>query len=75
VKWGSKDPHFNYKQLFFNKERFMLYWAVIFLVIALISGALGLTNVAVISGEISKVLFIIFVILFVIALLFGLAII
>lgn len=49
----------------------MLKWALIFLVIALISGALGLSNVAIISAEISKVLFILFLVLFIIALVLS----
>ena len=47
----------------------MLKWAIIFLVISLIAGALGFTGVARGAATISKVLFVIFLILFVIFLI------
>jgi len=50
------------------KEKYMLYWALVFLVIALIAGLLGLGGVAIISAEIAKILFIIFLVLAVISL-------
>jgi uncharacterized membrane protein YtjA (UPF0391 family) len=53
------------------KEYYMLTWALIFLIIALISGALGFTNVAGVSAQIAKILFIIFIVLFLIALIAG----
>lgn len=49
----------------------MLKWALIFLVIALIAGILGLPGVASLSIEISRILFFIFVSLFIIVLIFG----
>ncbi|HKH35432.1 MAG TPA: DUF1328 domain-containing protein [Beijerinckiaceae bacterium] len=56
----------------------MLKWALIFLVISLIAGALGFTGVAAGSARIAKILFgiflAIFVVLLVIALLIGEAI-
>ena len=56
----------------------MLKWAIIFAVIALIAGALGFTGVAAGSARIAKILFgiflAIFVVLLVIALLIGEAI-
>lgn len=48
----------------------MLSWALLFLVIALIAGALGLFNVAAISSQVAWTLFVIFLILFVISLVF-----
>jgi uncharacterized membrane protein YtjA (UPF0391 family) len=49
----------------------MLRWAVIFLVIALVAGLLGLANVQWISGQIAWILFVVFLILFVVSLVFG----
>ena len=49
----------------------MLRWALIFLVVALIAGALGFFNVSAISGQIAWVLFVIFIILFLVSLLTG----
>jgi uncharacterized membrane protein YtjA (UPF0391 family) len=45
----------------------MLQWALTFLVLALIAGVLGFGGVAVISVEIARALFLIFLILFIIA--------
>ena len=49
----------------------MLQMALLFLVIALIAGALGLGGVAWLSSEIAWILFVVFLILFVVALVFG----
>jgi uncharacterized membrane protein YtjA (UPF0391 family) len=49
----------------------MLNLAILFLVIALIAGALGLFHAAFIASEIAWTLFVIFVILFVVSLVFG----
>jgi uncharacterized membrane protein YtjA (UPF0391 family) len=49
----------------------MLYWAVVFLVVAIIAGIFGFTGLAGTSIWIAKVLFFVFIILFVISLLFG----
>ena len=49
----------------------MIGWAVVFLIVALIAGALGAFRVEMISANIAWTLFAIFLILFVISLLFG----
>ena len=48
----------------------MLKWAIIFLVISLIAGALGLTPIARGAATVSKVLFAIAIILFLLFVLF-----
>lgn len=50
----------------------MLSWTLIFLVVALIAGALGFTGVAGAAVGIARVLFTIFIILFLATLVFGL---
>lgn len=50
----------------------MLKWALIFLVLAVLAGALGFTGVAGASMGIAKTLAFLFLILFVISLLVGL---
>ena len=50
----------------------MLRWALMFLVIGLIAGILGFTNVAGASIEIAKVLFFIFLLIFLVLLVAGL---
>lgn len=49
----------------------MLYWALIFLIVALIAAALGFGGVAAGAGMIAKVLFFLFLVLFLIALVVG----
>jgi uncharacterized membrane protein YtjA (UPF0391 family) len=53
----------------------MLYLAFVFLVIAVIAGALGFRGVSAAAGTVAKLLFGIFLLLFVIFLLIGLGII
>ena len=50
----------------------MLNYAVIFLVIALVAGLFGFTAIAAGAVEIAKILFFIFIVLFVVSLVFGL---
>ena len=49
----------------------MLYYAVVFLVIALIAAIFGFTGVYVAAAGIAKILFFLFIILFLVSLLFG----
>ncbi|HEU4659740.1 MAG TPA: DUF1328 family protein [Pseudolabrys sp.] len=51
----------------------MLKWALIFLIIAIIAGIFGFSGVAQASATIAKVLFGIFLVLFVGAVIIGLA--
>jgi len=50
----------------------MLYWTLVFLVVALIAAAFGFTGIAQNSMGIARVLFAIFLILFVVSLIFQL---
>jgi uncharacterized membrane protein YtjA (UPF0391 family) len=49
----------------------MLYWTLIFLVIALVAGLFGFGGIATASAGIAKVLFAIFLVLFLVSLIFG----
>ena len=49
----------------------MLRWSILFLVIALLAGLFGFTEVAGTSYVIAKVLFFVFLVLFVISLIMG----
>ena len=50
----------------------MLYWAMVFLVIALIAGALGIGGgVQFISAQIAWILFVVFLVLFLVSLVAG----
>lgn len=49
----------------------MLRMALLFLILALVAGALGLFQVAAISTDIAWILFVVFLVLFVVSLIFG----
>jgi uncharacterized membrane protein YtjA (UPF0391 family) len=49
----------------------MLYYAVVFFVIALVAALFGFTGIAASAVEIAKILFYIFLVLFVVSLLVG----
>ena len=49
----------------------MLYWALVFLVVALLSGALGFGGVAGVAAGIAKILFLVFLVLFAASLVLG----
>ena len=54
------------------KEIVMLYYAAVFFVIALVAALFGFAGIAAGAAEIAKVLFFIFLVLFVISLVVGL---
>jgi uncharacterized membrane protein YtjA (UPF0391 family) len=54
-------------------EESMLYWALVFLIIALIAGFLGFGGVPFAAAGIAKILFFIFLVIFAIALVTGFA--
>ena len=45
----------------------MLYWALTFLVLALVAGVFGFGGVAAASIDIAKILFVVFLVLFIVA--------
>ena len=53
------------------REGSMLYYALIFLVIALLAGALGIWALAGVAATIAKILFFVFLVLFLIGLFSG----
>lgn len=53
------------------KEAGMLSWTVTFLVIAIIAAFFGFSGIAGTSMGIAKILFVIFLVLFIVSLLFG----
>jgi uncharacterized membrane protein YtjA (UPF0391 family) len=54
-----------------SKEIKMLYWALMFLVIALVAAVLGFGTLAGAAATIAKILFVLFLVLFVVSLLMG----
>jgi uncharacterized membrane protein YtjA (UPF0391 family) len=55
----------------FAEDGPMLYWSIVFLVIAIIAGALGFGMVGGMAYTAAKILFFIFLVLFVLSLLSG----
>jgi uncharacterized membrane protein YtjA (UPF0391 family) len=49
----------------------MLYWAAVFFIIALLAAVFGFTGISVAAAGIARVLFFIFIVLFIISLIFG----
>jgi uncharacterized membrane protein YtjA (UPF0391 family) len=49
----------------------MLYWAAVFLIIALVAGAFGFLGIAGTAASIAKILFFVFIVIFVVSLLTG----
>jgi uncharacterized membrane protein YtjA (UPF0391 family) len=49
----------------------MLRWALLFLIVAIIAAVFGFTGIALEAAWIAKVLFVVFLILFLISLVFG----
>jgi uncharacterized membrane protein YtjA (UPF0391 family) len=54
-----------------REELFMLRWALIFLVIALVAGVLGFGYLGATAALIAKILFVVFLVLFIISLING----
>ncbi len=49
----------------------MLYWTLVFLAVALVAGLFGFGGVASASAGIAKILFAVFIVLFLVSLAFG----
>lgn len=54
-----------------RREKFMLHYALVFLVIALIAAVLGFGGIAGVAAGVAKVLFLVFLVLFVVSLIGG----
>jgi uncharacterized membrane protein YtjA (UPF0391 family) len=49
----------------------MLYWTVVFLVVAMVAALFGFTGIYVAAAEIAKILFFVFIVLFLVSLVAG----
>lgn len=49
----------------------MLYWALVFFVVALVAGLLGFSGIYVAAAGIAKILFFVFLVLFLVSLVAG----
>lgn len=54
-----------------KKEEEMLTWSIVFLIVAIVAGLFGFRGVEGVSIQIAKVLFFIFVVLFIVSLILG----
>jgi uncharacterized membrane protein YtjA (UPF0391 family) len=55
-----------------SAEDAMLKWALIFFVISLVAGAFGFTGISAAAGGVARILFFIFVVIFLVFLVLGL---
>ena len=53
-------------------EAIMLWWAVVFFLIAVVAGIFGFGGIAEASADIAQILFFIFLVIFILSLIFGL---
>ncbi len=51
----------------------MLYWALVFLLVSLVAALFGFGAISAAAADIARILFFVFIVLFVISLIFGLA--
>jgi uncharacterized membrane protein YtjA (UPF0391 family) len=56
-----------------RKEIEMLYWALVFLLIAILAAVLGFTGISLLAAGVAKLLFFIFLVLFVVSLVAHIA--
>src|SRR5262245_7019277 len=54
-----------------SEDTLMLYWTVVFLIIALVAGVLGFTGIYAAAAGVAKILFFVFIVLFLISLISG----
>jgi uncharacterized membrane protein YtjA (UPF0391 family) len=52
-------------------EQAMLYWALVFFIVAIVAGAFGFFGIAAGAAGIAKILFFVFLVLFLVSLLTG----
>jgi uncharacterized membrane protein YtjA (UPF0391 family) len=71
VIYIATKPQILFAKHFLKEEITMLRWALIFLVVALIAGALGMFRTEVISSQIAWISFVVFLILAVVSLVTG----
>jgi uncharacterized membrane protein YtjA (UPF0391 family) len=68
--WNKRHPVTFFGDI--GRRHIMLYWALVFLVVAIIAGALGFGGIAGTSAGIAQILFFIFLAFLVISLIAGL---
>lgn len=61
--YAARDPSL--------QEIIMLYWAIVFFVIAIVAAVFGFGGIAAGAASIAKLIFLVFVVLFVLSLIFG----
>jgi uncharacterized membrane protein YtjA (UPF0391 family) len=54
-----------------SQEVHMLYYALVFFIVAIIAGVLGFGGIAGAATGIAKILFLLFIVLFLVSLIFG----
>jgi len=71
LRFGNRGGALAFSGRYRSGGRTMLYWTLIFLVVALVAGLFGFGGIASASAGIAKILFAIFLVLFLVSLIFG----
>jgi uncharacterized membrane protein YtjA (UPF0391 family) len=50
----------------------MLYWALVFLLVSLVAALFGFGGISMAAADIARILFFVFIVLFILSLIFGL---
>jgi uncharacterized membrane protein YtjA (UPF0391 family) len=74
LRFGNRGGALAFSGRYRSGGRTMLYWTLIFLVVALVAGLFGFGGIASASAGIAKILFAIFLVLFLGAVFIGLAV-
>jgi len=53
------------------RRKAMLRWAIVFLILALVAGLLGMYRTEIIASQVAWILFVVFIVLFLVSLVFG----
>jgi uncharacterized membrane protein YtjA (UPF0391 family) len=61
----------NSSRIFLRGRQIMLYWALMFFIVAIVAGVFGFGSIAVGAAGIAKILFFVFLVLFLVSLVMG----
>jgi uncharacterized membrane protein YtjA (UPF0391 family) len=70
--WLEEDALAREASFVFARRMLMLYWALVFFLIAVVAAVLGFGGIAVAFAGVARILFFLFVVVFLVSLLMGL---
>jgi uncharacterized membrane protein YtjA (UPF0391 family) len=77
VPWGARKRNKRSPARFFPRRdpsMTLLKWALIFLAVSIVAGIFGFTDISAASADIARILFYIFVVIFLVLLILGLTV-